>query len=351
MSNINESRAKNSEKNNNLSFIRKGNFNRLVIGHININSIRNKFENLVQQITNNVDILLISETKLDSSFPEGQFLIPGYSSPYRLDRNCHGGGIMLYVREDIPSKLLLIDELPIEKFYVEIKKRKKKWLLCGSYNPNKNNISNHLDSLSRNLALYSSTYENFIIIGDFNIEADSKEMSNFCDTFALTSLIKEPTCYKNPDNPSCIDLILTNKPLSFQNSSVAETGLSDFHRMILTVTKMTFQKLKPRVINYREYKHFNNDRYRNELLYEISNSCLNFDDTGFNDFFDICRSILDQHAPRKQKYARGNHMPFMNKILSKEIMKRTRLRNKFLKERNDENKRKYTKQRNYCVRS
>ena len=256
---------------------------------------------------------------------------------------------MLYVREDIPSKLLLIDNQPIEGFYIEINLRKKKWLLCGSYNPNRDNIGNHLDSLSRNLALYSSTYENYIIIGNFNIEADSKEMSSFCDTFDLTSLIKEPTCYKNPDNPSCIDLILTNKHLSFQNLCVAGTGLSDFHRMILTVTKMTFQKLKPRVISYRDYNHFNNETYRNELLSEISNSYLNFNDSGFNDFFDICRAILDQHASRKQKYARGNHMPFMNKAISKEIMKRTQLRNKFLKERNDENKRKYASQRNYCV--
>ena len=158
-----------------------------------INSIRNKFDNLVQQITNNIDILMISETKLDSSFPEGQFLIPGYSSPYRLDRNCRGGGVMLFVREDIPSKLLLIDNQAIEGFYFETNLRKKKWLLCGSYNPNRDNIGNNLDSLSRNLALYSSTYENYTIIGNFNIEADSREMSSFCDTFDITSLIKEPT--------------------------------------------------------------------------------------------------------------------------------------------------------------
>ena len=56
-------------------------------------------------------------------------------------------------------------------------------------------------------------------------------MSIFCDTFNLTILIKEPTCYKNPDNPSCIDLILISKP-SFQTSCVAETGLFDFHWMI-----------------------------------------------------------------------------------------------------------------------
>ena len=77
-----EFNAKKPKENINLNFIRKGNFNRLVLAHININSTRNTFYSLVQQITNN------------------QFLIPGYSSPYRFDRNCRGGGIMLYVRED-----------------------------------------------------------------------------------------------------------------------------------------------------------------------------------------------------------------------------------------------------------
>ena len=114
---------------------------------------------------------------------------------------------MFYVREYIPSKLLSIENQPIEGFYLEITLRKKKWLLCGTYNPHRNNIGNHLDSLSKNLALYSSAYDNYIVIGDFNTEEDSKEMSSFCDTFDLTSLIKESTSCKNPDNPFCIDLI------------------------------------------------------------------------------------------------------------------------------------------------
>ena len=188
-----EFNAKKPEENTNLKFIRKGNFNRLVLAHININSIRNKFDNLVLQIANNVFILMISEKKLDNSFPEGQFLIPGYSSPYRLNRNCRGGGIMMYIREDTPSKLLPIENQPIEGFYVEINLRKKKWLLCGTYIPHRNNIAIHLDSLSKKVALYSSAYDNYILIGDFNIEADSKEMSSFCDTFDLTSLKKEPS--------------------------------------------------------------------------------------------------------------------------------------------------------------
>ena len=180
-----EFNAKKPKENTYLNFIRKGNLNRLVLAHININSIRNKFDTLVQQITNNIDILMISETKLDNSFPEGQFLIPGYSSPYRFDRNCRGGGIMLYVREDIPSKLLSIENQPIEGFYVETNLRKKKWLLCGTYNPHRNNIGNHLDSLSKNLALYSSAHDNYIVIGDFNLEQIVRKCQVFVTCLTL----------------------------------------------------------------------------------------------------------------------------------------------------------------------
>ena len=101
---------------------------------------------------------------------------------------------------------------------------------------------------------------------------------------------------------------------------------------------MTFQNLKPKVINYRIFKLFNNERFRRDLLSEISNSNLEFNNNCFAEFFNMCRSRLDQHALRKQRYARGNHMSFMNKALSKEIMKRTKLSNKFLKERTDESK-------------
>ena len=94
------------------------------------------------------------------------------------------------IRKDIPSKLLSIENHPIEGIYIKRNSRKKKWLLCSTYNPHRNNIGNRLDPLSRNVALYSLVYDNYNIIGDFNIEADSKEMSSFCDTFNVTSLIK-----------------------------------------------------------------------------------------------------------------------------------------------------------------
>ena len=86
--------------------LKRKNSDRVIIGHININFIENKFEALVALVKNKVDIIMISGTKIDDSFPKNQFLMEGYSTPFRLDRNAHGGGIMIYIRDDIPSKEL-----------------------------------------------------------------------------------------------------------------------------------------------------------------------------------------------------------------------------------------------------
>ena len=94
---------------------------KLILGHLNINSIRNKYEALKFIIGHNIDIFLISETKLDDSFPTAQFLIKGFSAPYRCDRNSKGGGLLLYIREDIPSKILTYSSnCAIETLLVEI---------------------------------------------------------------------------------------------------------------------------------------------------------------------------------------------------------------------------------------
>ena len=87
-------------------------------------------------VKNKVDILMVSETKLDGSFPTVQFLLHGFSVPYRLDGNSKGGGILLFVREDIPSTLLNgKSKTGIESISVEINLRKRKWSLNCSYNP------------------------------------------------------------------------------------------------------------------------------------------------------------------------------------------------------------------------
>ena len=90
--------------------LRSDNSNKLLFARININSIRNKFEFLSTQVKGNIDVLMVFETKIDDSFPAGTFVIDGFSTPYRSDRDSNNGGVMLYVREDIPSNLLATDK-------------------------------------------------------------------------------------------------------------------------------------------------------------------------------------------------------------------------------------------------
>ena len=137
----------------NLHALRKSNTFRVIIGHINIDSVGNKFEPLNKMIQDNIDFLLVSETKLDDTFPIGQFYIHGFATPYRFDRTLHSGGILLYITEDISSKILKFQPVQnnFESFFAEINVRKKKWLLSCSYNPTRKNIVNHVKILVQDL--------------------------------------------------------------------------------------------------------------------------------------------------------------------------------------------------------
>ena len=114
-----------------------------MIGGLNINALENKFEPLVSLVNGKRDVLRISETKIDATFPKEQFSIAGYPMHFRNDRNSHGGGLMLYLRDDIPCKQLKIREspAPIEAMFIETIIRKSKWLLVVGYNPHKERIA------------------------------------------------------------------------------------------------------------------------------------------------------------------------------------------------------------------
>ena len=160
-----------------------------------------------------MDTFVTSETNLHKTFPAAQFSLQSFCDPYQFDCNRNGVGIMLCIRVDIPSRLMEKKfRNNSEYFFVEINLRKKKWLLCCSYNPHKNSISTHIDFLRRELDLHSSNYEIFILLGDFHSEMTDSKLKDFCNLYPLKNLIKKPTCFKNPENPKINDLILTNGP-------------------------------------------------------------------------------------------------------------------------------------------
>ena len=185
-----------------------------------------------------------------------------------------------------------------ECFFVEMVLHKKKWSINCSYNPNKNHIKNHLEKIGKALDEFSTKYENIILLGDFNVCIDDETMRNFCNSYSLNSSIKQPTCFKNSENPSCIDLILTNKPGSFQGTCVIETELSDFHRMTASVLKTHFLKLPPKVVIYRDFKNFENERFMDCLKLTLNSQDVDYTKNP-QLFFELCWNELEHHAPRK----------------------------------------------------
>ena len=277
---------------------------------------------------------MISEAKLDPSFPTGEFHIHDFSEPCRFDRNSGGGGILPYIREDIPSKLILT-KMTIEGFFVKINLRKKSGFFAAHITPKKSLISEHLNKIGKSLDLLLSKYDNFMLIGDLNAEPTEAAVSDFCEIYNLKHLTKDKTCFKNPTKPTCIDLIVTNRPKCFQDTLVFERGLSDFHKMSVThCTKMYYAKQKPSIVHFRKFKNSCNDSFIKVTELLLSKLC-GQQNVPFKILKESVNITLDKHAPLKKRYVRANQSPFMNKKLSKEIMKRLRLRNKFLNTKRD----------------
>ena len=231
----------------------------------------------------------------------------------------------------------------IQAIPFEINLRKEKWLFVSVYKPPSLNNQYFCDSLSELLDFYSSIYDNKVVFGDFNLEISHPVMLSFMNNENFINLVKGNTCFKGKG--SCIDLILTNRRYSFKHTSSTETGLSDHHHLISSMMKTTFEKEESKVLVYRDYKNFNFNCFKSELLSKFHHNNVTF--TSFENNFV---NVLNQQAPKKSKVFRGNQKPHLNKSLRAAIMKRSRLKNKANKSQLPADLSKYKKQRNLVVK-
>ena len=143
------------------------------------------------------------------------------------------------------------------------------------------------------------------------------------------------------NHKSTIDLILTNKPRSFQITNVTETGVSDCNKLITKFMKSCISRLKPKNVHYHSYKNFNEEKFLTDVKeadfsFKISNS-----DENYSVLINVFSNIVNIHAPLKKKILRGNDAPFMNKELRKAIYTRSRFRNRYFKNPTKENETSY----------
>ena len=186
--------------------------------------------------------------------------------------------------------------------------RKEKLLLFGTYHPPSQSDLYYFEQIGQSLDIYNRDYNKIILAGDFNAEDSEKCLSSFIFEYGFKNFIKTKTCYKNPNNRSTIDLFLTNSPNSFQNTVAITCGLSDCHKMILTVLKTTFPKVKPKEILYRNYNFFDKITFESEVKNKFTNNN-SLDQVSFEQIF---MDTLDKHASLKKKIVRANHAPYVH---------------------------------------
>ena len=328
-----------------------------LIGYLNINSLRNKIIDVREVIGKlSLDYFVISETKLDESFPSAQFNISNCEIRNRRDRDKNGGGLIEFVRKGFITKRLKDYETQIcETICSEFTISKRKWICFSVYRPpSYNNLIIFFEELTKSVCKALNRYDNIIVMGDFNIDINKDDaighdkLDVFCDTLNLTNLVKSETCYTN-NHKSTIDLFLTNKPRSFQFTSVTETGLSDYHRLIATFIKSHFSRLEPKIIHYRNFKRFDEQKF----IADVKNADFSFETDDPNESYSALTNtfslIVEKHAPLEKKIVRGNHAPFITKDLRKAIYTRSKLRNKLIKNPTEVNEKLYKRQRNKCV--
>ena len=271
---------------------------KVCLSHININSIRNKLDSLFEFTYGLVDFLAVSETKLDSSFPTGQINLLGFRTPFRKDLSGKSGGLLVYVNSHIPSKMLKIPDCPndIQVIPVEINLKKQKWLVIAIYIPPSQCKNYSITELTKILDKCRESYENTVILGDFNMKPANQILETILEDNSSVNLIKFNTCFKSKPG-SCIDLILTNRPKGFQNSGVMETGISDHHALIFSFLKTTFTKMPPNKLQYRNYKKFE----VHSFLHDVEQLPEKINYTEWEKDFV---KTLNKHAPLKTKVIR-----------------------------------------------
>ena len=187
---------------------------------MHVNSTRNKLDDWKFLLGKSLGIICTSSTKLDETFPTAQFAIEGFRKPYRLDITSNSGGLLFYVKANLPPKLIRFYNFPseIQCIPIELNIPTKKYALLSIYRPPNQNINFYLDKLSQALDIYSKDYENICIFGDFNETPENNDMINFMISQCLSNLIEDRTCFKSA-NGSMIDLFLTTNKYLFQKQT------------------------------------------------------------------------------------------------------------------------------------
>ena len=289
----------------------------------------------------------ICESKLDESFPSTQFSVKGFRC-YRQDSTATSGGLIAFFRNDLPCNRrddLSINDEHIQSLIVEMRVRKEKWFVVCLYRLPSANVAAFSSNLSEIVGRISRESSMVIALGDVNIDllknnGNQKALKGVMDIYGLKNVVKEPTCYKG--TPSLIDVILTSNAKRVGKVLNFDCGLSDYHNLLATCTKMDVAKPKAYPIAFRSYKDFDEEAFKRDMDSLPLSVIETFDDVSDKHwaYSQLVMPVVNHHAPLKTRYE-TNRCAHMNSKLRKAIYIKRVARNRHLKAKGDD----HTKQK------
>ena len=219
-----------------LNEIRRNHHKSLVFAHVNINSVRSKFHNLADILNAGlIDVLAVTESKLDDSFPMNQFKLDGFKI-IRNDFTKNSGGIMVIVRDDIAHARKSEYEheiLNVQCMAIEFLIRKEKWYFITYYKSPKVKNPDCIDCVKKMYDEVIAVAKETILFGDININmlGDNCFTNDICDVYNVTNLIDKPTCHK-VERGTLFDPIIVSNRHRMATSLNVVCGYSDFHNLI-----------------------------------------------------------------------------------------------------------------------
>ena len=283
----------------------------------------------------NIDIMFLSETKLDNTYTSSMFSIDNYCI-VRHDRTAHGGGLLIYVRSDIANRRRLDlehNQNGIECICLEIVINAVKCLYVLLYRPpnvHERHLGLALESISN---ACTNLFGQVVFIGDMNCNMllETNVLADFMITHDYRNLVKQPTCFKG--TPSLLDVILSNNRGKLVDVQCIMNSISDFHSIIIASTRCHIPDLKPRNIKYRSLKHFDPAAFTADLSSLPMSVCEIFDDIDDSLWVHnkLVAAVIEKHAPIKNRTLKRPQLPYMNSNLRKNINIKEMLRRKSLK--------------------
>ena len=330
----------------------------LKIFHQNIRGLHGKFDEVSDLLTNNrIDVLCLTELFLNKIISSTVFNIPGFTFLRKDRHRGSGGGVGIYIRQEINfTRRQDLEDPEMESIFIEISAKNSKPFIIGCiYRPP--DSSKHLPKnfgtiLSTKLQKIDDEKKETIIVGDLNIDYLNNDHQTMKDTFKIngfTQLLSTATRVTET-SATLIDIIQTNKALNISHNTVIQAGLSD-HDLIGCVRKMNNVKYQPEIIRCRNYSHYNTETINNELRNKDWNPVFNTNSptNAWSYMKELLKETIDKHAPFITKRIKGRKSPWISNNLSKEMNVRDQLLRKARKSKSQFDWNEYKRKRNFVT--